>query len=79
MKGEINLRRVAMIERELLQANRRDMQREVARLALIRETRAAQKPPVEQAMAGERRKHHSRLLSPGAVLRATRTFVAQPS
>jgi hypothetical protein len=79
MKGETNLRRVAMIERELLQAHQQDVQREVTQLALIREARAAQEPPLEQAIVGERRKRRSGLLSPGAVLRATRAFVAQPS
>lgn len=41
MRGEIHLRRVAMIERELLQTYQQDAQREVTHLALIREARAA--------------------------------------
>jgi len=68
-----------MIERELLQAYQQDVQREVTRLALIREARAAQEPPVERAIRGERRKRRNGLLSPGAAMRATRSFVTQPS
>jgi len=67
-----------MIERELLQTHQQDVQREVTRLALIREARAAQEPPVEQAMAGERRKRRDGLLRLGPVAWA-RGFVTQPS
>jgi len=67
-----------MMERELLQAYQQDAQREVTRLALIREARAAQEPPVGQAMAGERRKRRDGLRRLGPVVWA-RGFVTQPS
>ncbi len=51
-----------MIERDLLRANRRDMQREVTRLALIREARAAQEMPAHRATAGQRSKRRDGLL-----------------
>lgn len=78
MRGEIHLRRVAVVEKELLQAYQQDAQREVTRLALIREARVAQEPPVEQAMAGERRKRRDALRRLGPVVWA-RGFVTQPS
>jgi hypothetical protein len=68
-----------MIPRESMQVNYREMQREAARLARIREARAAQELPVEGEAVGKRRKRRTRLPSLGAVVRATRGFVAQPS
>ena len=67
-----------MIERELLQAHQQDVRREVTRLALIREARAAQEPPVERAMVEERRKRRDGLLRLGPVAWA-RGLVAQAS
>ena len=67
-----------MIERELLQTYQQDAQREVTHLALIREARAAQEPPVEQAMSGERRKRRDGLRRLGPAVWA-RGFVTQPS
>lgn len=76
---EIRLRRVAVIERLLMQAYQRDVQRGATRLARIREARAAQEPPAEQAIAREHRKSRSGLPGLVAVVRATRGFVTQPS
>ena len=67
-----------MISREFMEANYGEMQREAARLALIREARTAEKAPVEGAV-GRRRRRCSGLPSFGAIMQATRGFVTQPN
>ena len=67
-----------MIPREFMQVNYGEVQREAARLAKIREARAAREPSVEREEDEKRRKHHTGLTILGAVVRATRGFVTQP-
>lgn len=67
-----------MVTQDTLRAVLAEREREVARPALIREARAAQEPPVGQAMAGERRKRRDGLRRLGLVVWA-RGFVTQPS